>query len=116
MQNYSRRMLNLFGTHIIPISAANSIPNNRKYFNFALFFYKLTLCETSVEIRLHFLLQPQKKIKVDTSVCTGISNMPPAYCILGLRISAHEEKKKAAGAKAPTAFLVRVSRFELEAS
>ena len=50
--------------------------------------------KTSVEICLHFLLQPQKKIKVDTSVCTGISNMPPAYCILGLRISNARKRKK----------------------
>ena len=35
---------------------------------------------------LHFCLQPQAKIKVATSVCTGGSNMPPAYCILHLRI------------------------------
>jgi len=32
-------------------------------------------------------LEEIRLIKVVTSVCTGDSNMPPAYCILDLRIS-----------------------------
>ena len=54
---------------------------------------------------LHFCLPPQAKIKVATSVCTGGSNMPPAYCILHLRISAD--------AKRHLLFLVIRRRFEL---
>ena len=44
----------------------------------------------SGETRLHFCLEAE--IIVATSVCTGGSNMPPAYCICDLRVSLSKEK------------------------
>lgn len=37
--------------------------------------------EQGTGIDLHFHPLTGMKINVDTSVCTGVSNMPPAYCI-----------------------------------
>jgi hypothetical protein len=55
----------------------------------------------SGETRLHLRLRAQ--IKVATSVCTGGSNMPPAYCDLIVRVA--PQMKKAEMAKAISAFL-----------
>ena len=48
----------------------------------------------SGETRLHFLLQMQEKIEEATSVCTGGSNMPPAYCDLIVRVSPFKKRER----------------------
>jgi len=65
---------------------------------------------------LHFSFpQRERKIKVATSVCTGGSNMPPAYCDLIFESVPHK-KKKAGMTDAISAFLAQVARLELAVS
>ena len=63
-------------------------------------------------IRYIFFRVKREKIIVATSVCTGGSNMPPAYCISYLRIPPESDAKKSPTAYAAGDFLAEDEGFE----
>ena len=64
---------------------------------------------------IRFAFLPKAKIIVETSVCTGFSNMPPAYCIY-VGSNPANKKKYARITQVILAYLVRVTGFEPAAS